>query len=119
MGSRKRVSQVSAREAEPEFSRISRQPRLFGRATGFVISIFVVVLAAAIIVPNAPEYQKMLKIERELADTHYEENRLLKKRRQFELESQALNENLDYLEHRARDMGPFYRKGESIIKIEE
>lgn len=115
----RRTKQHSSTERDPEFSRGSSKRGMFGRATGFVLGVFVIVLAAAVIVPIAPEYQKLRRIESELADTHGEEDQLLRKRRQFELESQALSENLDYLEYRARDVGPYYRRGESVIKIEE
>ena len=106
-------------ERDPEFSRERVRPRLFGKATGFVIGVFVIVLAIAVIVPIAPEYQKLRQIEAELADAKSEEERVIRKRRQFELESRALDTNPDYLEFRARDVGPYYRPGENGIKIEE
>ena len=106
-------------ERDPEFTRDRNRSRLFGRATGFVIGVFVIVLAVAVVVPIAPEYQKLREIEAELADIRGEEERVLRKRRQFELEAGALEKNLDYLESRARDVGPFYRPGEQVIKIDE
>lgn len=114
-----RRKQHSSTERDPEFYREGSQRGIFGKVTGFVLGVFVLVLAAAVIVPIAPEYQKLRRIESELADTHGEEDELIRKRRQFELESQALSENLDYLEYRARDIGPYYRPGEIVIKIEE
>ncbi|MDB4618219.1 MAG: FtsB family cell division protein [Akkermansiaceae bacterium] len=104
---------------DPEFSRERAQPRMFGKVTGFVMAVFVIVLAAAVIVPIAPEYQKLRQIEAEFADAQNEEAEVLKRRRQFELESRALDTNRDYLESRARDIGPFYHPGEQVIKIEE
>lgn len=115
----RRRKQYSGTERDPEFSREGSQRGMFGRATSFVLGVFVLVLAAAVIVPIAPEYQKLRRIESELVDTHDEEGELLRKRRQFELESKSLSDNLDYLEYRARDIGPYYRPGEAVIKIEE
>ena len=106
-------------DRDPEFSRERAGPRLFGRATGFVMGLFVIVLAVAVIVPIAPEYQKLRQIEAELADAKNEEASVVRKRRQFEIEARALETNLEYLESRARDVGPFYRPGEQVIKIDE
>lgn len=106
-------------QRDPEFSRERTRPRLFGKATGFVLGVFVIVVAMAVIVPIAPEYQKLRQIEEEFTDSQREEDLVLRKRRQYELESRALDTNRDYLESRARDIGPFYRRGEQVIKIEE
>ena len=115
-GRRKQRAQSSR---DPEFSREPHQKRLFGKATGVVLGVFVIVLAAAVIVPIAPQYQKLRAIEAEYANAMEEEAALKKKRRQAELEAQALTTNPEYLEARARDRGPYYRPGESVIKISE
>ncbi len=115
-GRRKQKAQASR---DPEFSREPHRTRLFGKATGLVLGVFVIVLAAAVIVPIAPQYQKLSAIEVEYADTLKEEESLKKRHRQVELEAKALTTNLSYLESRARDRGPYYREGEDVIKISE
>jgi len=112
-----RKKQRAKATRDPEFSREPGEKRLFGKVTGVVLGAFVIVLAAAVIVPIAPEYQKLRAIEAEYANIIEEEESLKRKRRQAELESKALMTNLDYLEARARDRGPYYRAGESVIKI--
>ncbi|MDB4412592.1 septum formation initiator family protein [bacterium] len=115
-GRRKQRAKASR---DPEFSREPHQRRFFGKATGVLLGVFVIVLAAAVIVPIAPEYQKLRAIEAEYINSMEEEVSLKRKRRQAELEAKALTANPEYLESRARDVGPYYRPGESVIKISE
>jgi cell division protein FtsB len=123
--SRRQKKSVKA-PRDPEFCRESHHKGLFGKATGVVLwgfffffGVFVIVLAMAVIVPIAPEYQKLRAIEAEHTNAIEEEEALNRKRRQYELEVDALASNQDYLEARARDRGPYYRPGESVIKISE
>lgn len=104
---------------DPEFSRDGRKRGLFGKATGVVLAVFVLALSVAIIVPIAPEYQKLKEVEAEHAEALDAEKKLLRKRRQYELESESLMTNLEYLESRSRDRGPYYAPGEQVIKITE
>jgi cell division protein FtsB len=117
MSARQKKSAKASRD--PEFSRESHRKGLFGKTTGVVFGVFVIVLAMAVIVPIAPEYQKLRAIEAEHTNAIEEEEALKRKRRQYELEVDALASNQDYLEARARDRGPYYRPGESVIKISE
>jgi cell division protein FtsB len=115
----RRKKHYTAVEREPEFSRENPRRSLFARITGLMMAIFILVLASAIVVPIAPEWQKLRQVEAEYAEEKEREELLLKKRRRYELESEMISTNLDYLESRARDIGPFYRPGEQVIQLLE
>ena len=103
---------------EPEFVRDQPKRGLIGKPTWIVFGVLVLVVSLSYIIPAIPEYRKLVEIEEELADAQALEAELLKKSQQYKAEADALQNNLRYLEDRARDRLGYHRKGESVIQLE-
>jgi cell division protein FtsB len=64
-----------------------------------------------------PERKRTAEMERTLAETLERERESLARREQHQLELEALKQDREYLELRARDRLDWYREGERVYRI--
>lgn len=83
-----------------------------------VFGLFCLCLGGMVVVAALPERRRTEEMEKLLARTLERERESLARREQHQMEWEALKQDRDYLELRARDRLDLYREGERVYRIE-
>lgn len=82
-----------------------------------VFGVLCLCVGSMVVAAAWPERKRTAEMERTLAETLERERESLARREQHQLELEALKQDREYLELRARDRLDWYREGERVYRI--